>query len=272
MKLTGKYVWITGSSGGIGLAMAQQAVREGAAALVLSGSNAQKLEKAVALCSVTACKVASLRFDISKTSELKQAVEQYWQQFDRLDVLVHNAGMSQRAPMLATALEVERYLMEVNYWGAVELTKLLLPKMLENKHCYIGVTSSVTGLFGVPLRTTYCASKHALNGYFMALQTEYYGQGLRVTLLCPGKVNTDISKSALTGDGSPLGIVEQGHNRGLSASRCAAIFWKALKRGRLLCYAVRSEGFAVGLHRLSPQLGSMLIRKLLPLREAGDSR
>ncbi|WGK69970.1 SDR family NAD(P)-dependent oxidoreductase [Candidatus Haliotispira prima] len=273
MKLAKKTIWITGSSGGIGLAMAQQAVREGAATVVLSGSNAEKLANAAALCrdiasqQSTPCKILCLRFDISKTDEINRAAEQYRQQLDHLDVLVHNAGVSQRTPMLNTTHAVERYLMEVNYWGAVTLTKLLLPKMLENQHCYIGVTSSVTGLFGVPLRTSYCAGKHALNGYFMALQAEYYQKGLRVTLLCPGKINTEISKSALMGDGTSLGIIEKGHEKGLSAKRCAAIFWSAAKRGRLICYAVRLEALAIWLHRLSPQLGSALIRKALPLRE-----
>ena len=270
MKLAGKYIWITGSSGGIGLAMAEQAVAEGAAALVLSGSNMDKLTQAARNFDGASCKVFCLCFDISKPDELEQAVKKYWQQFDRLDILVHNAGLSQRSPMLSTELNVERYLLEVNYWGAVELTKLLLPKMLENESCYIGITSSVTGLFGVPLRTTYCASKHALNGYFMALQTEYYQKGLRITILCPGKVNTNISKSALKGDGTPLGIIERGHERGIGVKRCAEIFWKALKRGRLFCYAVRSEAFAIWLHRFSPQLGMALIRKVLPLREDVD--
>ncbi len=278
MKLAGKYIWITGSSGGIGLAMAIQAIHQGASMIVICGSNSEKLNKAAAICrdlaqerGREAAQILELCFDISKTCELKKAVEFYWQHCDRLDILVHNAGMSQRSPMLCTDIEVERYLMQVNYWGAVELTKLLLPRMLEKKRCYIGVTSSVTGLFGVPLRTTYCASKHALNGYFMALQTEYYRRGLRVTLLCPGKINTDISKSALTGDGSPLGIVEKGHERGISAKRCAVTFWSALKRGRLICYAVCSEAFAIFLHRLSPQLGSSLIRKVLPLPENTDN-
>ncbi|MEM9424536.1 MAG: SDR family NAD(P)-dependent oxidoreductase [Spirochaetota bacterium] len=272
MKLRGKYVWITGSSGGIGLAMAQQAVREGVAGLALSGRNAQKLDEAVELCSSLngACKVVGFCFDVSQSDDLADAVRQYWQEFGRLDVLVHNAGVSQRSPMLETALDVERYLMEANYWGAVELTKLCLPKMLEHPRCYIGVTGSVTGLFGVPLRSTYCAAKHALNGYFMALQAEYYRRGLRITLLCPGKINTDISKAALTGDGAALGVVERGHRSGMSAVRCAAIFWRALRRGRLMCYAVRLEGLAIFLHRLSPQLGSALIRKVLPLREGGD--
>ncbi len=270
MKLASKYIWITGSSGGIGLAMAEQAAAEGAAALILSGSNIDKLKQAARNFDNVSCKVFCLCFDMSKSDELKQAVKKYWQQFDRLDILVHNAGLSQRAPMLNTVLEVEHYLMQVNYWGAVELTKLLLPKMLENKSCYIGITSSVTGLFGVPLRTTYCASKHALNGYFMALQTEYYQKGLRITILCPGKVNTDISKSALKGDGTSLGIIEQGHETGISVARCAAIFWKALKRGRLFCYAVRSEALAIWLHRLWPQLGMALIRKVLPLQEDVD--
>ncbi len=277
MKLAGKYIWITGSSSGIGLAMARQALRLGAAALVLSGSNEQKLAKAAELCRSKAaqenpdCRILCLRFDIGKEAEVRQAVELYWQQLERLDILVHNAGLSQRAPMLSTSLEVEQRLMATNYWGAIILTKLLLPSMLKNPRCYLGVTSSVTGLFGVPLRTSYCAGKHALNGYFSALQTEYYREGLRVTLLCPGKINTEISKSAMTGDGSALGILEKGHQQGISAERCAAIFWTGLRRGRLMCYAVRLEALAIILHRLSPQWGSALIRRILPLREEGDS-
>ena len=274
MNIRGKYIWITGSSGGIGLAMAQQAILQGAAAVVLSGSNAKKLEEAIALCSQSSRKkssrvtrVVGLCFDLSKEHEVNLAVEDYWKSFDRLDVLVHNAGISQRAPMLDTTLDVERYLMELNYWGAVRLTKLLLPQMLKNRRCSIGVTSSVTGLFGVPLRTSYCAGKHALNGYFAALQTEYFRQGLRVTIVCPGKINTKISQSALTGNGMPLGIIEKGHKRGLSAERCAKIFWHAAKRGHLFCYAARSEFLAIWLHRLSPQLGSALIRRVLPLKE-----
>ena len=271
LKLQDKNIWITGSSGGIGLAMARQAVREGAAAVVLSGSNTQKLAKAAEICEAEQakrkCQILRLCFDISNMQKVAQAAEQYFCHLENLDILVHNAGLSQRAAMLDTSMEVERKLIEVNYWGAIALTKLLLPRMLVNKRCHIGVTSSVTGLFGVPLRTTYCASKHALNGYFMALAAEYYKKGLRVTLLCPGKIDTAISQAALTGDGSPLGIIEKGHKNGISAKRCAAIFWAAAKRERLLCHAVRAEGIAVFLHRLSPQLGNALIRRVLPLRE-----
>lgn len=276
MKLAGKYIWITGASRGIGLALAFQAIKEGAAYLLLSASNAERLADAKRQCdelcarSNAICQIHVSHFDVGSEAACLAAAEQALNLMPRIDILINNAGISQRSPMLATQPDVEKKLMDVNFWGAVYLSRAVLPQMLEQGTGYIGVTSSVTGLFGVPLRTSYCAGKHALNGYFLSLLSEYYHAGLRVCLLCPGKINTEISKSALTGDGKPLGIIERGHSNGISAERCAKIFWSGLKRGRVMVYAAKSEWFMIILQRLSPQLAASLIRKVLPLKENSE--
>ncbi len=154
------------------------------------------------------------------------------EKFGRVDILVNNGGVSQRALAADMLLEVERTMMEVNYFGTVALTKAVLPAMLARGAGHVVVISSVMGYVGVPGRSTYAASKHALHGYFDTLRAELWRTGLKVTLVCPGYVRTKVSDNAFDARGEKHGQTDATHVRGITAERCAAATLRAIARGK----------------------------------------
>jgi short-subunit dehydrogenase len=180
----------------------------------------------------------------------------------RIEVMIHNAGISQRALAIDTDLEVDRRLLEVNFFGTVALTKALLPSMLEAGGGTLVVVTSLVGKIGTPLRSSYAASKHALHGFFDSLRAELWGQGIRVTLVCPGFIKTELPRHALTGDGSPQGTMDRAQLEGYPAERCAAKIVRAVERGREEVLIGGREKYAVYLKRLLPGLFSRLIRRV----------
>ena len=154
------------------------------------------------------------RWTLADTASLEKASQRALQECGPIDILINNGGISQRSVVVETRLEVDRRIMEVNFFGAVTLTKLVLPSMLSRKSGHIVVNSSVIGKFGTPFRSAYAASKHALHGFFESLRAELWGEGIRVTMICPGFVRTNISVNALKGDGSTLGSMDAAHPPG----------------------------------------------------------
>jgi short-subunit dehydrogenase len=179
-----------------------------------------------------------------------------------IDVMVHNAGLGQRALVTESSFEVDRKLMEVNFLGPVALTKTLLPAMIEQQSGTFVVISSVLGLMSVKRRAAYCASKHALHGYFNALRAEVKGQGVRVLLVCPGHIDSEFSQMALEADGRPHGIDDAGKRAGLSPDACAERTVHALVRGEAEIFPAKWETLGVYLNRLSPALTRLAIAGL----------
>ena len=195
-----KVVWITGASSGIGAALASAfAARE--ATLVLSARRRDRLEAVRTACT-HAERHRILPLDLTEAAAIPTAVDSVLSQQGRVDILVNNGGITQRSLVKDTRIEVDRRIMETNYFGAVALTKAVLPSMLACRSGDIVVVSSLIGHFSTPLRSAYAASKHALHGFFDALRAEVYADGLHVMLVCPGFVRTEISLHALTADGS----------------------------------------------------------------------
>jgi short-subunit dehydrogenase len=181
----------------------------------------------------------------------------------RIDILVNNGGISQRALTVETDLEVDRRIMEVNYFGQVALTKAVLPFMLQQKDGHLVVLSSLTGKFGFPLRSAYAASKHALHGFFETLWLENRDHGLRVTLVNPGRIRTQVSVNALTKDGTPSGEMDPGQAKGMSAKKCAHQILTAVHRNQFeLTIGSLGEQFMVWLKRHFPGLFHALVRKV----------
>ena len=181
--------------------------------------------------------------------------------FDRLDVLVNNAGISQRALAHETVLEVDRRVMEVDFFAPVALTKAVLPSMLEGGAGHIAVVSSLVGKFGTPRRSAYAASKHALHGFFDSLRAEVHAAGLRVTLICPGYVRTDISRNALRADGTLHETMDAGQQNGLTPERCAAKILRAIEREKDEVFFGGQEAVAVYIKRFWPGLLNRILRK-----------
>lgn len=260
MELVRKTIWITGASSGIGEALAYELADRGAH-LVLSARSEEKLEAVRAACIDPQHHIV-LPLDLADTGALLEKAAEAERRAGRIDVLVNNGGISQRSLVVETALEVDRRLMEVNYFGTVALTKAVLPSMLERGTGRFVVVSSLVGHISTPMRSAYAASKHALHGFFEALRAEVYDQGVRVTMVCPGFVRTQISVSALTGDGTPQGTMDRAQENGLAPEACAAAIAEALAAGKDEVFIGGFERYGVYVNRLSPALFRAAVRNM----------
>mgnify|MGYP001827250202 FL=1 len=167
-----KVVWITGASSGIGEALAYM-LSEAGSSLVLSSNEPERLEEDPGKCTNGAVhKVIPL--DLSEWDDLAPKAAEALGQFGHVDILVNNGGISHRSLAKDTSLEVDRRVMDIDYFGHVALTKAVLPSMLQRKTGHIVVTTSLAGLLQVPYRTAYCAAKHALHGFFDTLRVELW--------------------------------------------------------------------------------------------------
>src|SRR5258708_1449948 len=186
MTFTGKTVWITGASSGIGEALARELSARGAR-LILSARRADELERVASACA----DAEVLPLDMGDREDVRAKTARV---ANRVDIAVLAAGISQRSLARETSSDVDRRLMEVNYLGVIELTKAILPSMLARRHGHLVAISSVAGKLGTPLRSGYSASKHALHGFFESLRAELradaQGKRIDVTLLCPGFIRT----------------------------------------------------------------------------------
>jgi len=225
-RLTGKTALITGASSGIGAALAREFGRRGAS-LILLARNRERLQAVKEECArLGAGAVRLIEADLTDYT----AVDAFVPTVEgRLDFLVLNAGISQRSLAVETAEEVDRRVMEVDFFAPVHLTKALHAAGKWDRDTHIAATSSISGLFGFPQRSAYCAAKHALKGFFEALKLE---TGMRVTLLFPGRINTPISLSALEGDGKAHGKMDPGQAGGMDADACARKCVNGIVKGR----------------------------------------
>jgi len=200
MDYKGKTVWITGAASGIGEALAYEYSRMGAN-VILSDRDEKKLKEVQDHCEKQGVKTCFASFDLSNSEEIKEVTNKVLKDYPKIDILISNGGISQRSLAFETPVEIDRKIMEINFFGAITLTKQLLPALIAGCGGNIAVTSSMTGKFGFPLRTAYCASKHAVQGYFEALRSELYDKNVKVTIVSPGRVQTSISMNAFDLDG-----------------------------------------------------------------------
>jgi short-subunit dehydrogenase len=256
MKFARQVVWITGASSGIGEALARAFAREGAR-LVLSSRRAGELERVRQACPRPGEHLV-LPLDVARSDTFPAAVERVLAHFGQLDVLVNNAGVSQRAFAADAQPGIERALMEVNYFGPVALTKAVLPAMRARRSGHVVVVSSVMGYVGTPGRSTYAAAKHALHGYFDCLRAELWRENIRVTLACPGYVQTAVAANALGPNGEKRTRTDP---KGITAERCAAAIVRGVAAGRSELYIGR-EKVAIYLQRFAPWLWARIVRRL----------
>lgn len=260
MSLSGQVVWITGASSGIGEALALAWAKTGAR-LVLSSRRAEELERVRLACAQPGDHLV-LPLDLARRDTFAAAVSTVVAHCGRIDVLVNNGGVSQRARVVDAADTVERAIMEVDYFGPVALTKAVLPAMLARRSGRIVVVSSVMGYVGTPGRSSYAAAKHALHGYFDALRAEVWRDGVGVTLACPGYVRTAVSANALGPRGERHGRTDATHVRGISAERCADVILRGVARGREEIVIGGWETAGIYLKRFAPWLFSRIVRRM----------
>lgn len=250
-------IWITGASSGIGEALALVLHQTGAK-LILSARRADELKRVQDQCGGEAS-ARILPLDVTQASELPEKARLALKMFGGIDVLINNAGVSQRSLVKDTEMEVYRRLMDVNFFGAVALTKAVLPSMIENKAGRIVVISSLVGKFGTPLRSGYAASKHALHGFFDSLRAEVSSYGIKVLLVCPGYIRTDVSLNALRGDGSLHAKMDSGQANGMSADQCARQILKGILRDKEEIYVGKKDKYVVYVKRFFPGVFSKMV-------------
>lgn len=259
MGFQDQVMWITGASSGIGEALAVAFSRAGAR-VILSARSEEKLAHLAEACGgETRARV--LPMDLSQPENLPAAAEAAWSTWSRLDMLVNNAGMSHRSTARDTSMDTVRRVMEVNFFAPVILTKSVLPKMIGQGGGRIVVVSSIIGKFGAPGRCAYGASKHALHGYFDALRAEEWRNGIRVTLVTPGYVRTNISIAAIGKDGQPHGVMDPGTEAGMDPARCAEVVLRGIRKGRDEILVGGRECMGVFCKRFAPGLLARILRK-----------
>jgi dehydrogenase/reductase SDR family protein 7B len=254
-----KVVWITGASSGIGEELARQTAYGNH--LVLSARRASELERVAATCD-GALSTLVVPLDLGDPESLRRAFAVVHERHGHIDVLINNAGVSQRSKALDTSVEVIRKLMDVDFFGPVELTRLVLPAMIDRKSGHIVVVSSMVGVFGTPMRSGYSAAKHALHGWFESMRAEHRADGIVVTIACPGFIRTGISRNALTADGSPQGRDDRTNTSGITAHECARGIVKAIRRNSVEVYVGGiKEKLAGYVKRASPATFARIISK-----------
>jgi dehydrogenase/reductase SDR family member 7B len=260
MRFAGQTVWITGASSGIGEATAYALAREGAR-LVLSSRRANELERVRRAC-MRPDEHFIAPLDLSRAATFPGIVTDVLERCERVDVLINNGGVSQRALALDATEGTERALMEVNYFGPVALTKALVPSMRARHAGHIAVISSVMGYLGTPGRSTYSAAKHALHGYFDSLRAEVWREGIHVTLICPGYVQTAVSENALGPRGEKHDRTDGTHLRGIAPEKCAAAILRGIAHRREEVYVGGREVAGIYLKRFAPWLLSRIVRRM----------
>lgn len=208
-----KVVWITGASSGIGKEAAMQLSKMGAKLILSSRKETELNDLKSSLSDPESTLVLPL--DLTQPETFAEAVAKVYNQFGKVDLLFNNAGISQRSYVVDTDISVDRKLMEINYFGTVALTKAVLPRMLKAGGGHFAVVTSVVGKFGFGVRSAYSASKHALHGFFESLYIELNKQGIEITLIAPGPIQTDISINALDGSGKATGEMDDMQKNGM---------------------------------------------------------
>ena len=258
-----KVVWITGASSGIGEALAHRFSREGAR-VIISSHEPEELDRVKRDLESYGNDVHIEVFDLGNPGEVQQTADRVLKQFGRVDVLMNNGGISQRALAVETPLEIDRRIMEIDYFAGVILTKAVLPGMIERGYGHIGVTSTISGKFGFPLRSAYAAAKHALFGFYESVWAENYQHGVRVTLFSPGRVRTNISLHALQKDGKEHGKMDPGQAKGITTEACARKMVRSMKRNRKDVLIGGSELIMVYIHKYFRWLYYRIVSKISP--------
>lgn len=256
-----KLVWITGASSGIGEALCQALDQRGAT-LILSSRSEEKLKKLRSTLK-HADKHHVVPLDVSDSNSIKQCAASNAELLAKVDVLINNAGISQRSLSWETTEEAERKVMETNFFGATALTKIVMPGMLERNSGHIAVISSVVGKMGFSLRTSYAASKHALHGYFDSLRVDLKDHKIGITLVCPGRIKTNISFNALTADGSQHGKMDSGQAGGIPADVCATRIIRAMEQRKAEIY-IGKEQILIYLKRFWPAIFRKIVTRIKP--------
>ena len=257
LDLKDKVVWITGASSGIGASLAIQLNELGTKVI----ASARRAEKLIELKNKSPYpqNLITLPLDITDCNSIEIAIEKV-KQLDRLDLVIHNAGIAQKGLVIENEMEVDRRIMETNYFGTVAFTKAIMPIYMKQGFGRFAIVSSFAGVMGIPGRSAYAASKHALHGFFESLKAENIRCKLHVSFILPGFINTEITAKGLCGNGRPYGKVETSHRLGMTASQCAKGIIKGLMKQNRRIVVGKIEVFLLSINSISPGLSQFIIK------------
>jgi short-subunit dehydrogenase len=258
----GKTIWITGASSGIGEALAVQCAKEGAQ-LILSARRKSELERVAIVCNGFGSKTLVLDFDMTHLELHAPMVKQAVDYFGGIDVVILNAGVSQRSFVLDTQFDVYRKLFEINFFSIVSLTQHILPVFLQQKSGVFVPIASVAGRISTPRRAAYGASKHALIGFFDSVRAEVYEHGIQVTTILPGYIRTEISLHAMNEKGEKYAKMDPNQAKGLDPDYVAGKILHAIQQGKLEFFiGGKLEALGLFVKRFFPNLLFFMIRKI----------
>jgi NAD(P)-dependent dehydrogenase (short-subunit alcohol dehydrogenase family) len=252
-SLSGNVVVITGASKGIGAELALQLAALGAK-LALSGRDLPALEAVATQCRAKGAAAIAIAADVAKEADCKALIERAVAEFGRLDTLVNNAGISMWAKFEdIDDMSILERIMQVNYMGAVYCTHYALPHLKASRGRIVGI-ASLTGKIGVPTRSGYAASKHAMAGFFDSIRIELRASGVTVTMIYPGFVSTGIRENATGPDGKPIRVSPVKEGEVMSVGECASLTLDAIaSRRREVVMTLRGK-FGQWLKLLSPEM------------------
>jgi short-subunit dehydrogenase len=263
-KLKGKVIWITGASSGIGEALVYELAKVGAK-LIISSRRKEELDRVKGNCIAAAQpNIRVIPLDLGESSTLPLCAQAAIQVFGNVDVLINNGGISQRSLAKETTLDVDRRVMEIDYFGTIALTKALIPHFIKRRSGHFVTITSVMGMIGTPYRSGYAAAKHALHGFFDSVRAELWKESkdIHVTLVCPGWIRTNVTINALTGDGSKLNKMDDTTDHGMKPQDLAKKMIQAIEAQKSQVYiGGAKERLAILVMRYFPKLFFRIVRK-----------
>ena len=252
MNFENKVVWITGASSGIGKALAIELSKIDCKLILSSRREAALL--AVKNECLNSKNIEILPFDLADYLNMKPITDKAISLFEKVDILINNGGISQRSLIIDTDISVDKKLIDVDYLGNVALSKAILPHFITNKAGHFVIVTSLMGKFGSPYRSGYCGAKHALHGFFDVLRMEHQKDNIKVTMICPGFVNTNVARNALTGNGESQNVQDVATEKGLNVSVFVKRMLKAVKKEKFEAYIGKGETKGVYIKRFFPRL------------------
>ncbi len=261
VNFSNKTALITGAGTGIGEAISYEFARLGTN-LILTGLDLEELKKVGSKCEEFGVQVNSFEINLENRDTIEALIGYIHENKLTPSIFILNAGISQRALTLETDFSTDLKLMNINYLGSVYLIKGLKELILNTKNVYIGVNTSISGIFGFPLRSAYASSKRALFGFFESLELEY--SNIHVTFIIPGRIKTNISKSAIISSGEAFGKMDPGQENGMDVNTCARIAVKAMRKGKKKKLIGGKELLMVFFYKYIPCLFYKLAQKVSP--------
>ena len=259
INLRNKVIWITGASSGIGEALSYELAQAGAR-LILSARNVDKLNNVRSEIIKYGNQAEILALDLEQLDLLPAKVNEAISLYGHIDILINNAGLAVRDWVHATDISVDKKIMNINYFAPVVLSKSILPHFTGRGIGQFVVTSSLSGKYGVPRVASYAASKHALHGFFETLRSETVDIGIKITIIVPGIIQTNITAHAVKGDGTKTGRVEETFRKAYPVQKAARKIRNAIEKQKEEVFVGGFEGITLILNRISPWFLRRFIR------------